>query len=65
MFSKYTLLLITNILIFFPEGALRVDANISIHRIGEPFGVRTEVKNIGSIRGVANAIDFEIERQVM
>ncbi|XP_073976366.1 glutamyl-tRNA(Gln) amidotransferase subunit B, mitochondrial isoform X2 [Rhodnius prolixus] len=46
------------------EGALRVDANISIHRIGEPFGVRTEVKNIGSIRGVANAIDFEIERQI-
>ncbi|KAK9499263.1 hypothetical protein O3M35_002332 [Rhynocoris fuscipes] len=46
------------------EGALRVDANISIHKKGEPLGIRTEVKNIGSIRGVANAVDFEIQRQV-
>lgn len=33
------------------EGSLRVDANISIHKPNEPLGVRTEVKNIGSIRG--------------
>ncbi|KAK3913224.1 Glutamyl-tRNA(Gln) amidotransferase subunit B, mitochondrial [Frankliniella fusca] len=46
------------------EGALRVDANISVHREGTPLGVRTEVKNINSIRAVANAIDFEIARQI-
>lgn len=46
------------------EGALRVDANISIHKDGEPLGVRTEVKNIGSVRGVAHAVDYEIARQI-
>lgn len=46
------------------EGALRVDANISIHEEGTPLGTRTEVKNIGSIRGVADAITHEIARQI-
>lgn len=46
------------------EGALRVDANISIHQAGQPFGTRTEVKNIGSVRGVADAIGYEIRRQI-
>lgn len=46
------------------EGALRVDANISINKPGEPLGIRTEVKNIGSVRGVANAVDYEIKRQI-
>lgn len=46
------------------EGSLRVDANISIHKEGEPLGTRTEVKNIGSIRAVAQAVEFEIERQI-
>ncbi|KAM4595015.1 glutamyl-tRNA(Gln) amidotransferase subunit B, mitochondrial [Fundulus diaphanus] len=45
------------------EGQLRVDANVSVHRPGEPLGVRTEVKNINSIRFLAKAIDFEIQRQ--
>lgn len=46
------------------EGALRVDANISIHQEGEPFGVRTEVKNIGSVRSIAQAVTYEIQRQL-
>lgn len=46
------------------EGSLRVDANISIHKENEPLGTRTEVKNIGSVRGVAQAVAFEIERQI-
>ncbi|XP_014261832.1 glutamyl-tRNA(Gln) amidotransferase subunit B, mitochondrial [Cimex lectularius] len=46
------------------EGALRVDANISVNKQGEPLGTRTEVKNISSIRGVANAVNFEIKRQI-
>ncbi|XP_049828329.1 glutamyl-tRNA(Gln) amidotransferase subunit B, mitochondrial isoform X1 [Schistocerca gregaria] len=45
------------------EGALRVDANVSLHQSGEPLGVRTEIKNIGSVRAVANAIKYEIDRQ--
>nr|XP_057927793.1 glutamyl-tRNA(Gln) amidotransferase subunit B, mitochondrial [Doryrhamphus excisus]XP_057927801.1 glutamyl-tRNA(Gln) amidotransferase subunit B, mitochondrial [Doryrhamphus excisus]XP_057927807.1 glutamyl-tRNA(Gln) amidotransferase subunit B, mitochondrial [Doryrhamphus excisus] len=46
------------------EGQLRVDANVSVHRPGQPLGVRTEVKNINSLRFLAKAIDYEIQRQV-
>ncbi|XP_032873511.1 glutamyl-tRNA(Gln) amidotransferase subunit B, mitochondrial isoform X3 [Amblyraja radiata] len=46
------------------EGQLRVDANISVHQPGEPYGVRTEVKNINSARFLARAIDYEIQRQI-
>ncbi|XP_031444756.1 glutamyl-tRNA(Gln) amidotransferase subunit B, mitochondrial isoform X1 [Phasianus colchicus] len=46
------------------EGQLRVDANISVHHPGEPYGVRTEVKNINSIRFLAKAVDYEIQRQI-
>jgi aspartyl-tRNA(Asn)/glutamyl-tRNA(Gln) amidotransferase subunit B len=41
-----------------------VDANVSVHREGEPLGVRTEVKNIGSVRAVAHAVEYEIDRHV-
>lgn len=41
-----------------------MDANVSVHREGEPLGVRSEVKNIGSIRAVAHAVKYEIDRQV-
>ena len=33
-----------------------MDANISVHRPGEPLGVRTEVKNLNSARFLARAI---------
>lgn len=46
------------------EGALRIDANVSIHKKGDPLGIRTEIKNIGSVRGVASAVRYEIERQI-
>ncbi|GIY34459.1 glutamyl-tRNA(Gln) amidotransferase subunit B, mitochondrial [Caerostris extrusa] len=46
------------------EGTLRVDANVSVNKIGEPFGVRTEVKNINSLRYIARAVDYEMERQI-
>lgn len=46
------------------EGALRVDANVSVNREGEELGTRTEIKNIGSVRAVANAISHEIQRQI-
>lgn len=41
-----------------------MDANVSIHRPGDPLGTRTEIKNIGSVRGVAAAIKYEIQRQI-
>lgn len=40
------------------EGAMRVDANISVEG-----GERTEVKNISSFKGVEKALFFEITRQ--
>ncbi|XP_035746293.1 glutamyl-tRNA(Gln) amidotransferase subunit B, mitochondrial [Egretta garzetta] len=46
------------------EGQLRVDANVSVHHSGEPYGVRTEVKNINSLRFLAKAVDYEIQRQI-
>jgi aspartyl-tRNA(Asn)/glutamyl-tRNA(Gln) amidotransferase subunit B len=45
------------------EGSLRCDANVSVHRPGEPLGTRTEVKNLNSFRFLRNAIEFEIRRQ--
>ncbi|XP_041984740.1 glutamyl-tRNA(Gln) amidotransferase subunit B, mitochondrial isoform X2 [Aricia agestis] len=45
------------------EGALRVDANVSMRRPGDPLNTRTEIKNIGSVRGVAAAVRHEIDRQ--
>jgi len=45
------------------EGSLRCDANVSVHRNGEPLGTRAEVKNLNSFRFVARAIEFESERQ--
>jgi aspartyl-tRNA(Asn)/glutamyl-tRNA(Gln) amidotransferase subunit B len=41
-----------------------VDANVSVHQKGEPLGTRAEIKNIGSVRGVAGAVKYEIERQI-
>ena len=47
------------------EGALRVDANVSVNLGGDcTLGNRTEVKNLNSIRQVCKAIEFEVERQI-
>jgi aspartyl-tRNA(Asn)/glutamyl-tRNA(Gln) amidotransferase subunit B len=46
------------------EGSLRVDANVSVHRPGEPWGTRCEIKNLNSLRSLARAIDHEAARQV-
>jgi aspartyl-tRNA(Asn)/glutamyl-tRNA(Gln) amidotransferase subunit B len=46
------------------EGSLRVDANVSVRRRGEPLGTRCEIKNLNSLRSVQRAIDFEAQRQV-
>lgn len=46
------------------EGSFRVDVNISIRRPGEPFGTRTELKNINSFRFIDKAIAYEVERHI-
>lgn len=45
------------------EGSLRCDVNISLHKPGEPFGTRTEMKNLASFKAVHRAITYEIKRQ--
>jgi aspartyl-tRNA(Asn)/glutamyl-tRNA(Gln) amidotransferase subunit B len=46
------------------EGSLRCDANVSVRRPGEPFGVKTEIKNLNSFRHVQRALEYEIDRQI-
>jgi aspartyl-tRNA(Asn)/glutamyl-tRNA(Gln) amidotransferase subunit B len=46
------------------EGSMRVDANVSVHRPGEPFGTRCEIKNLNSLRSLGRAIDYEARRQI-
>jgi aspartyl-tRNA(Asn)/glutamyl-tRNA(Gln) amidotransferase subunit B len=46
------------------EGSMRVDANVSVRRSGEPFGTRCEIKNLNSLRSLLRAIDYEAARQV-
>jgi aspartyl-tRNA(Asn)/glutamyl-tRNA(Gln) amidotransferase subunit B len=45
------------------EGSLRVDANVSVRRPGDPLGTKTEVKNMNSFSNVERAIEYEIARQ--
>ena len=46
------------------EGSMRADVNISVHRPGTPYGTRAEVKNVNSIKFMATAVNYEIERQI-
>ncbi|QQP92203.1 Asp-tRNA(Asn)/Glu-tRNA(Gln) amidotransferase subunit GatB [Skermanella sp. TT6] len=46
------------------EGSMRCDVNVSVRRPGEPYGTRTETKNVNSIRYVQMAIDYEVQRQI-
>jgi len=46
------------------EGSMRIDANVSVRRPGEPLGTRCEIKNLNSLRSLVRAIDFEAARQV-
>ena len=46
------------------QGSMRVDVNVSIRKAGEPFGTRAEIKNVNSIKFLAQAIEYETERQV-
>lgn len=44
-------------------GQMRVEVNISIHKEGEPWGTKVEIKNLNSFRAAERSIAYEIERQ--
>ncbi|MDE2042772.1 MAG: Asp-tRNA(Asn)/Glu-tRNA(Gln) amidotransferase subunit GatB, partial [Alphaproteobacteria bacterium] len=46
------------------EGSMRADVNVSVRKPGDPFGTRTETKNVNSVRFVMAAIEYEASRQV-
>lgn len=46
------------------EGSLRCDVNVSVHKVGEPFGTRVEMKNVSTFSGACKAIDYEANRQI-
>ncbi|MFH1621825.1 MAG: Asp-tRNA(Asn)/Glu-tRNA(Gln) amidotransferase subunit GatB [Candidatus Omnitrophota bacterium] len=46
------------------KGSLRCDANISLRPKGQKeLGVKTELKNMNSFKGVRSALEYEIKRQ--
>ena len=45
------------------QGSLRCDVNTSLNKPGEPWGTRTETKNVNSLRSVERAVRSEILRQ--
>jgi aspartyl-tRNA(Asn)/glutamyl-tRNA(Gln) amidotransferase subunit B len=46
------------------QGSMRADVNVSVRKPGEPFGTRTETKNVNSVRFIEAAIRYEANRQV-
>ncbi len=46
------------------EGSMRVDANVSVRKPGDPFGTRCEIKNLNSLRSLQRAIEYEAARQI-
>ena len=45
------------------EGKMRCDVNVSLHKPGEPWGTKVEVKNLNSFRSVQRSLEYEIARQ--
>lgn len=47
------------------KGQMRADANISVRPVGQKeLGSKIELKNLNSITGVKNGIEYEIKRQI-
>ncbi|ODP37007.1 Asp-tRNA(Asn)/Glu-tRNA(Gln) amidotransferase subunit GatB [Sphingomonas turrisvirgatae] len=46
------------------QGSMRADVNVSVRRPGEPFGTRTETKNVNSVRFVMQTVEIEALRQI-
>ncbi len=46
------------------QGSMRADVNVSVRKSGEPFGTRTETKNVNSVRFIQTVVEIEAKRQV-
>ncbi|MBO9624667.1 MAG: Asp-tRNA(Asn)/Glu-tRNA(Gln) amidotransferase subunit GatB [Sphingomonas sp.] len=46
------------------QGSMRADVNVSVRKPGEPFGTRTETKNVNSVRFVMQTVEVEARRQI-
>lgn len=46
------------------QGSMRADVNVSVRKPGQPFGTRTETKNVNSVRFVMAVVEGEARRQV-
>lgn len=46
------------------HGNMRFDVNVSVAKKGEPWGTRTETKNLNSFRSVEKSAEYEIRRQI-
>ncbi|MFN3727057.1 MAG: Asp-tRNA(Asn)/Glu-tRNA(Gln) amidotransferase subunit GatB [Allosphingosinicella sp.] len=46
------------------QGSMRADVNVSVRKPGQPFGTRTETKNVNSVRFIMAAIEYEARRQI-
>jgi aspartyl-tRNA(Asn)/glutamyl-tRNA(Gln) amidotransferase subunit B len=46
------------------EGSMRADVNVSVRKPDGPLGTRCEIKNVNSMRFIAQAVEFEARRQI-
>jgi aspartyl-tRNA(Asn)/glutamyl-tRNA(Gln) amidotransferase subunit B len=46
------------------EGSMRADVNVSVRKPSATLGTRCEIKNVNSIKFVAEAVEFEARRQI-
>ena len=46
------------------EGSMRADVNVSVRKVGDELGTRTETKNVNSVRFVMAVVEQEARRQV-
>ncbi len=46
------------------QGSMRADVNVSVRKPGDPFGTRTETKNVNSVRFIQAVVEHEARRQV-
>ncbi len=46
------------------EGSMRADVNVSVRKPGDELGIRTETKNVNSVRFVMQVVEHEAKRQV-
>lgn len=46
------------------EGSMRADVNVSVRKPGADLGTRCEIKNVNSMRFIAQAVEYEARRQI-